>query len=296
MLDYRQLAAFGAVVEQGSFERAAQQLHITQSAVSQRIRQLEERLGCMLVVRANPLYPTAEGARLLGHFRQVRFLEQELLVELTGEQEQPFLRIPIAVNADSLATWFLQASAPLVTDRRLLLELQVEDQDQTHHLLKRGEVIGCISTQSRPLQGGEVSELGSMEYITVASPEYLAQHFPQGVTRAQLRRAPAVIFNQKDELLTRYLQQHYQLEPGAYPAHRVPSAQSFVDLALNHLAYVLVPRMQVAQHLREGELLELAPGRNLEVLLYWHNWRLQSEIGARLSAELTRIGRRLLKR
>ena len=54
MLDYAALSALVSVVREGSFERAARALHVTPSAISQRIRLLEERVGCTLVVRGQP--------------------------------------------------------------------------------------------------------------------------------------------------------------------------------------------------------------------------------------------------
>ncbi|MFY8016875.1 MAG: LysR family transcriptional regulator, partial [Inhella sp.] len=75
-LDYAQLAALASVVSEGSFEAAARALHITPSALSQRIRQLEQRLGGVLVLRGKPCSITPLGEPLLRHAQQVALLEQ----------------------------------------------------------------------------------------------------------------------------------------------------------------------------------------------------------------------------
>ena len=78
MLDYLGLAALAAVVREGSFERAARKLHVTPSAVSQRIKQLEERTGQVLVQRGTPCTGTEAGRRLCLHLEQVALLENAL--------------------------------------------------------------------------------------------------------------------------------------------------------------------------------------------------------------------------
>jgi LysR family transcriptional regulator (chromosome initiation inhibitor) len=76
MLDYAALSALAAVIREGSFERAARALNVTPSAISQRIRLLEERVGCAL--RDQPCRATETGRRLCQHVDRVRLLEQEL--------------------------------------------------------------------------------------------------------------------------------------------------------------------------------------------------------------------------
>jgi LysR family transcriptional regulator (chromosome initiation inhibitor) len=102
------LECLAALIDAGSFERAAQQLSITQSAVSQRLRALETTLGRLLVVRSRPLRLTEPGKVLLRYARQMQAMRADIARELgaTSGQDE---RLPIAVNADSLATWVLPA-------------------------------------------------------------------------------------------------------------------------------------------------------------------------------------------
>ena len=110
MFDYKLLAALAAVIEQGGFERAAQVLGLSQSAISQRIKLLEARVGQPVLVRATPPSPTEVGRQLLNHVQQVRLLERDLQRQVPALDEEGMPeRLRIALNADSLATWWAGA-------------------------------------------------------------------------------------------------------------------------------------------------------------------------------------------
>ena len=122
MLDYAALHALAAVIREGSFDRAARALHVTPSAISQRVRLLEERVGCALVVRGQPCKPTDTGRRMCQHLDRVRLLEQELTDALPAMAPEGGARVPlpVAVNADSLATWFAPALAAFAAEAPVL--------------------------------------------------------------------------------------------------------------------------------------------------------------------------------
>ncbi|MFC6671702.1 LysR family transcriptional regulator ArgP [Marinobacterium aestuariivivens] len=222
MLDYRQIQALAAVIEEQSFDRAAAKLHITQSAVSQRLKQLEERLGQALVIRTSPVRATPAGQQVLKHYRQVSLLQKELLQEIYDAEDSSFTRLSIGLNADSLSTWFLPALQPLLERENLLLELKVDDQDQTHHLLRTGEVIGCITASPEAMQGCNCIPLGVMPYRCLVSPGYVKRYLPGGPDADNLRLAPAIEYNHKDALHYRYLERFYGLAPGDFPAIASP--------------------------------------------------------------------------
>ncbi len=194
-LDYKLLLALDAVMQEQNFERAAQRLHITQSAISQRIKQLEQQFAEPLLIRGQPLQATALGQKLLAHYRQVRQLELELAGELSPAEPQAPIRVSIAVNADSLATWFLPALAPLLEQHPIELNLLVDDESRTLDRVREGQAFGAVSLHGQPLAGCCVDELGEMRYLLTASPAFVARHFPQGLTLAALakrQRSPSI--------------------------------------------------------------------------------------------------------
>ena len=232
MLDYPALAALAAVIREGSFERAALALHVTPSAVSQRIRLLEERVGCALVVRGQPCQATDTGRRLCQHVDRVRLLEQELQGALPALAPEGIARValPIAVNADSLATWFAPALAAFAADAPVLVEVAVDDQDHTAAWLRNGTVLAAVTGHARPATGCNSRPLGAMRYLAAASPAFVARHFASGVGAGSLAQAPSLVFNTKDDLQARWVRRlcHRHVD---LPRHTLPSSQAFVTAA-----------------------------------------------------------------
>ncbi|WP_425257776.1 LysR family transcriptional regulator ArgP [Rubrivivax sp. RP6-9] len=296
MLDYAALSALAAVVREGSFERAAQALHVTPSAVSQRIRQLEERVGSALVVRGQPCRPTDTGRRLCQHVDRVRVLEQELQGTLPALAPQGLTRVPlpVAVNADSLATWFTPALAAYAAEAPVLVEVAVDDQDHTAGWLRSGAVLAAVTGSARPATGCNSRPLGAMRYLAAASPAFVARHFAGGVGAGSLAQAPSLVFNTKDDLQARWVQRlcHRHVE---LPRHTLPSSQAFVTAAVAGMGWGLQPLSLVAEHLRAGTLVELVPGTALDVPLHWQHARAASAWLDGLSrAVLAAAGRALL--
>lgn len=296
MLDYAALAALAAVVREGSFERAAQALFVTPSAVSQRIRSLEERLGCALVVRGQPCRATDAGRRLCQHVDRVRLLEHELQGTLPALAPQGLARValPIAVNADSLATWFAPAVAAFAADAPVLVELAVDDQDHTAAWLRSGAVLAAVTGTARPPAGFNSRPLGAMRYVAAASPAYVARHFASGVGAGSLAQAPSLAFNNKDDLQARWVRRlcHRDVE---LPRHAVPSAHAFVAAALAGMGWGLHPQVLVAPHLAQGTLVELVPGAVLDVPLHWQHARAASSLIEGLSRQIVAAAARHLR-
>lgn len=283
MLDYPLLAALAAVIREGGFDRAAAVLGVTPSAVSQRIRALEDRVGAALVVRSQPPVPTETGARLCAHVERVRLLEGELAADLPGLAGQGPPALPVAVNADSLGSWFLPAAARFSEATGALLHLLLEDEEHTAARLRSGEVLAAVTADPAAVPGCRTRPLGALRYVACASPAFIARHFPQGVTAAALTHAPVLQFDRKDGLQARWLRRHLDL-PLAAPTHQLPSTQGFLDACLLGLGWALHPLPLAAAPLAEGRLVELLPGAALEVPLHWQHARL----GARLLEALTR--------
>jgi LysR family transcriptional regulator (chromosome initiation inhibitor) len=284
MLDYAALSALAAVVREGSFERAAQALHVTPSAVSQRIRQLEERVGCALVIRDQPCRPTDTGRRLCQHLDRVRLLEQDLRGTLPGLELGGSARVslPVAVNADSLATWLAPAIAAFAADRPVLMEVAVDDQDHTGEWLRSGAVVAAVTSVARPASGCNSRALGSMRYLTAASPAFMERWFADGVGARSLAEAPSLVFNAKDELQARWARRlcHRHVE---LPRHTLPSTQGFVAASLAGMGWGMHPEALIAPHLADGTLVELVPATPLDVPLYWQHARAASSLLDELS-------------
>jgi len=295
MLDYSALSALAAVVREGSFERAARALNVTPSAVSQRIRLLEERTGCALVVREQPCRATETGRRLCQHVDRVRLLEQDLEGAVPALAPEGIARVPlpVAVNADSLATWFAPAVAAFAAEAPVLMEIAVDDQDHTAEWLRTGDVLAAVTGSSRAPAGCSSQPLGSMRYLPAASPEFMARHFAGGVGAGTLARAPSLVFNPKDELQARWAQRlcHRHVE---LPRHTVPSSHAFVAATLAGMGWGLHPQALIAPHLKDGSLVELVRKTPLDIPLHWQQARAASALLDGLTRHLVAAARRAL--
>ena len=297
MLDYVSLAAVAQVVREGSFERAARVLNVTPSAVSQRVKLLEERLGLTLIVRGTPCVATQAGQWLCSHVEQVGMLEQELQRNLPalgalGAAAGPRLTLRIAVNADSLDTWFVDAMAAFGTaPDSALLDLAIDDQDNTAEALRDGRVLAAVTARAEPAQGCRSLPLGSMRYLATASPAYMQRHFADGVTPAALALAPSLVFNRKDGLQAQWLAQQGVADASTPPRHWLPSPQAFVAASLAGVGWGMNPAALVAEHLRAGRLVEVQAGTAISVPLYWQHVRLEVPMLRRLTDAVVQASR-----
>jgi LysR family transcriptional regulator, chromosome initiation inhibitor len=298
MLDYASLSAVAVVVREGSFEGAARALNVTPSAISQRVKQLEERVGGVLIVRGQPCTPTEMGRLICRHVEQVGMLEHELHGALPrlGPQESNEERVTIrvAVNADSLGTWFIQAMAKFLETDRALLDVAIDDQEHTQEWLRTGDVLAAVTADPQPVQGCESVPIGKLRYCAVASPSFVRKYFADGVTAAALAAAPSLRFNRKDQLQAQWVRSVCRRNVDI-PTHWMASTQAFTDASVAGIGWGMNPQAMVTSHLRDGSLVELVPGRLLSVPLFWQHTRLQMPMLARLTKAVTAASRMALK-
>jgi LysR family transcriptional regulator (chromosome initiation inhibitor) len=298
MLDARQLEALAAVVDHGGFGPAAQSLSLSLAAVSLRIKSLEDTLGQRLLVRGKQVRATPAGQALLGHVKQVRLMETDLLDGLQGgAQPRGGVRwqsLGVAINADSVASWFLPGVAALLQRHHVLLEILIDDQDHTHDALKSGDVTGCVTTLTTAMRGCVAEPLGVMRYRCVASPAVAQRcRTPRGaVSVHKLLAQPAVIFNRKDALQDAFLEQHFGLRQPNYPRHFAPAVEAFETAIELGLGWGMVPEQHLAA--RPG-LQEILPDATVDVVLYWQHWAHESLSAQRLTAAVKEAAARHLR-
>jgi len=269
-IDGQQLTAFAAVIEQGSFDAAAASLHVTPSAISQRIKALEQRVGQVLVRRERPCVATPAGAPLLRLAAQTALLESEALAEMGGGASGR-MRIAIAVNADSMATWFTAVFARLPD---VLFDVRIEDQDHSARLLREGEVMGAVTTERTPVPGCRVLPLGVMRYVPVAAPGFVKRYLPDGFTANAVAAAPSLAWNRDDALQDMLLRRVFR-RAIARPVHYVPTAEGFGSAVRADLGWGMFPDSLAAPQEANGSFVRVTDV-HLDVPLYWQCWKLDS--------------------
>jgi LysR family transcriptional regulator, chromosome initiation inhibitor len=268
--DLAQLQALATTVAEGSLESAARRLHVTPSAISQRIKALETSVGRVLLIRARPVRPTPSGEALLRVARQIELLIDDAARELAEEDQREPAMVAIAVNADSLSTWLPAALAAV--DPPVCFDLRRADETRTAELLRDGTVTAAVTALAEPLPGCSVSSLGRMRYRPRATPEFVERWFGAGVTAAALAAAPVVVFDRSDVLQDGYLRRRSK-RPLRPPRHHVPGSWAFAEAVRLGLGWGMVPDLQAA----DGDgLVEIDPDGTVDVHLYWQQWRLRS--------------------
>ena len=266
-LDPAQLRALVSVVDEGSFELAAAALHLTPSAVSQRIKALETSTGRVLVRRTKPTEVTDAGLPYLRLARQIETLVRDVLVD-----DAAGTVVPLAVNSDSMATWVLPALASVGGPVRF--DLHREDEGHSADLLRSGTVMAAITTDTDPVQGCSVTRLGTMRYRAVASPEFAGRWFPDGATAAALALAPVIVFDRKDALQDRYLRVRSRSRI-APPRHYVPGSSDFAAAVRLGLGWAMLPDQQSRSDGNE-RLVRIDDRRHVDVVLHWQQWKLHT--------------------
>lgn len=271
--DAGQLEALRAGVDHGTFEGAARSLHVTPSAISQRIKALETKAGRVIVTRTKPVLPTAAGTPLLRLARQIATITGEAVHEI-GAAPGTQVTVPIGVNADSLATWLLPCLATVTPP--VLFDIHCQNEDATIELLRQGTVMAAVTGRAAAIAGCSVEHLGDMRYLAVATPAFVTTWFGQGMTPRALAEAPVVTFDRRDELYRQFVRRRTRrhLNP---PTHYIPSSREFVTAVQLGLGWGVVPEPQVRHDIKMNALAILDPAITVGVPLYWQQWRIPSQ-------------------
>lgn len=282
--DYDSLVALDAVVREGGFDAAAKSLEVSQSAVSQRIKQLEDNVGSLLVIRGRPCVPTELGMQLCQHVEQVKLLQHELtdrINTMTDGTSEGAATIRISVNSDSLATWFPNVMKRAAQDIGVRLEVIPDDQEHTEQGLKSGDALAVVTAVEKPVQGCRRISLGAMEYAAVASSTFLDTYFSNGISLEALKGTPSLAFDRKDTLPEQWMMLCFG-EAARQRTHMMPSYEGYLSCCLNGTGWGLMPVVTVLPLIEQGKLIELVPDKRIQISLHWQSSTQSSEILRRL--------------
>ncbi|MBU2977773.1 ArgP/LysG family DNA-binding transcriptional regulator [Alteromonas sp. C1M14] len=293
MLDYAALHCFSEVLRFGGFDKGAQVLNLTQSAVSQKIKRLEQQVGGPVLVRTKPVTATPLGRQLLVHYQKVSVLEESL--SAVAGVDTVASPLSVAINNDVLATWFASVMKKFAAQRPNPVHVYNADQTQTRQLLQQGEVMACISQIGTPVTGGQSVLLGNMNYQLYASPDYINRYLGEHYTPEAVMAAPGLLYDEYDvTLLGDYQQSCLNMRPRVTTCHWYPSSHGFVNMAVEGVAWALLPTLQITKEIAQGRLIPLFPQKHLAVSLFWHWISLESDAMARLSQAVKQVAKSVL--
>lgn len=294
MYNYQQLEVLETVARLRSFNKAARALHITQPAISQRLKNLEEELGLQLLVREQPIRATDHGEKLIEHFRNVRMLEKNFELEQSSSLATSFTKLTLGVNGDSLATWFFEAIKESLKKENLLLNLIIENEDLTFSRLRNSEVLGCISSRGKKLPGCIVKTLGTMRYRMAATPQFAKRFFKNGLTEQSVLQAPAVVYDDFDHMHALFLNKQLRLKNVKFPFHMISNSDAFLNSIRHGFSYGMAPELQAKKYFKDGTLVDLCPGHCWEYKLYWHHQRILDQRYKSFSDQLVSKAKKFL--
>ncbi len=289
-LNYSFLETFMEIIRCGTFEKASGKLHITPSAVSQRIRVLEEEIGQVLIIRGSPCKTTLAGQELYRYAEKIELLEHDFLSQLEEKHRENAV---IAVNADSVDGWFLTVIDNAFREQGIVIDVRVEDQDFSASLLQRGEVMAAVSADPAILQGCKTEFLGTLRYIACASPDFCRQYFAEGLSAATLNLAPVIMFNHKDCLQNKFIRSQ-TTEEVVPPLQYLPSTSAYLQAIQRGLGWGMLPEHLCLPLLSQGTLLALADDSPVDTPLYWHRWSLKLSLLEKLSRCVHSVARQQL--
>jgi DNA-binding transcriptional LysR family regulator len=265
---FKEMQAFAAVADAGSFVRAAESLQVSKTAVSRLIGDLEARLGVRLLHRTTRrLSLTAEGevfhARCKALTADVEEAEAEVTARAGEAVGQLRLNVPVSFGLMHLAPlWpaFLQQH-PKVTLDVTLADRIIDLVDEGYDLAVRIAQLPASSLVSR--------KIASTRLVLCASPDYLRRHgepsHPADIARHNvftytlLATGDTWNFEGPDG----------PVEVKVTPRLRSNNGDTCCAAALQHQGIVLQPSFMVSHHLRAGALVEVLPQyRSLELGVY----------------------------
>lgn len=273
-MDYASIKTLESVIRNQNFERAAKELFVSQSAISQRINQLEAHYGQRLLIRELPYKATELGEKILSHYRKVLSLEQALeLGSHEASEVKPTIRI--AMNVDSLEIWFKKVLLNSEIAKLLNLEITIDDEKDTLDYLKSGRVDLAIGIVKTPVSNHDCIKLGTMTYALVASPEFKKEYASKNIRDLNFNQHSAIVFNERDDLHTAYLKKYYHFS-GTYPKTSIPSVMGIKSALISGYGYGLQPLMDIQKELKSKQLVLLDKGNSYEREFYLHHWNYQT--------------------
>jgi LysR family transcriptional regulator (chromosome initiation inhibitor) len=221
---------------------------------------------------------------------QTALLEAEALAEM-GDGDGMLPRIALAVNADSMSTWFTEVFEKLPD---VLFDIRIEDQDHSARMLREGAVMGAVTTERTPVPGCRVQPLGVMRYVSVASATFIERYLADGFTAHAVAEAPSLAWNRDDALQDDLVRKAFRRNI-TRPVHFVPTAEGFGAAVRAGLGWGMFPDSLAAPHLADGSFVRVSDV-HLDVPLYWQCWKLDSPMVKKITGAVSSAAANLRRR
>jgi DNA-binding transcriptional LysR family regulator len=271
LLDLKSLETFYWVATLRSFRAAATKLNTTQPAVSQRIQQLEAKVGAQLLERDNrAVSMTAKGRQMLEHVERLLRVHSQLTVEVVEKQ---VLRGELRLGAAEsiVQTWlprFIEEVDGLYPHLQLEIDVDISSNLRDRLVAHELDLAFLLGPISLPMVRN--LPLSSFPLVFLASP---ALNLPSAaVSLAELARHPIITFARRTApyMALRELIEKHDLGP--VRVHASASLAPVVSMAIKGMGIALMPRAIVSEQIKTGQLVEIGTSVKLPDLHFNASW------------------------
>jgi DNA-binding transcriptional LysR family regulator len=254
-MDLRQLEMFQAIVEAGSFTKAGQRLHVSQSAISRQITLLEEELGVQVLMRSNKrVFLTEAGKTLLKHCHRIFRDFEEAVLEVAQDEQSSRGSLRVG-GGMSVCTYLLPHILKEYKTRYPHVQLTVTTgtTEPTIQKIRNNEIdVGVLSmpVESHDLQ---VESVFREEMMVVTSPTHPLTR-KKAITPEDLATTPLILFERGSN--TRKVIDRFFEEQGLSPAivMEMENVEIIKPLVEIGLGITIIPYQSIVREVEAGRL------------------------------------------
>jgi LysR family transcriptional regulator (chromosome initiation inhibitor) len=263
-----QLLAFVAIVEHKTVHGAAASIHLTQTAVTQRIRSLEAQLKATLFVRTRRgMLLTQEGEALLRYCQAVKSLEGEALAHIQKTGIETEVELTISAPTSIMSTRVVPSCLPIMqTFTNLLMHFDVDDIEERHEKLRAGLADLVILREDDLRPEMEYKQLLPEEYVLVCSPKWKGRRLKEIIENERI-----IDFDQTDRVTFDYLKQYDLLDLSQPSRYFVNRTENLALMVAAGIGYTTLAKEFAKPYIDAHELIMLNHGRtlNISLVLAW---------------------------
>lgn len=246
-----QLLAFEAVIREGTVHAAAESLFLTQTAVTQRIHQLEQRMKTTLFIRSRRgMLLTIEGEQLHRYCQRVAEMGGEVLASIHGAGISSNLRVKIAGQTSIMRSRIIpQCQSVMKAFPKLHISFLIDDSIDITQRLKSGEFDFVIVQPEQVAREMKSKRLTPEHYLLVCSSKWQNRKLDEIISQEKI-----IDFDQDDQMTFSYLKEYGLLANLQPERHFVNNTESIAQLFIAEFGYGVLTKEFAEPYIKSGEL------------------------------------------
>jgi len=265
-----QLEAFLAIIKHKTVHGAAGSIHLTQTAVTQRIRALERLLRTTLFIRSRRgMLPTPAGEALLHYCQVVKELEGSTLAKIQGAGLDTEIELSIQAPTSIMRARVIPSCFPIMKSfPNLLMHFDVNDVDNQHQALRAGQVDFAILKEEYLTAEMKFKKLMPEQYVLVCSTKWQDKKLADIIANERI-----VDFGPSDQVTNNYLKQENLFEQAKHGRYFVNRTDALASLVMEGVGYTTLATEFALPYVKNKQLIILNSGKTFDIspLLAWYD-------------------------